>query len=143
MASRRLAETQPANFAFTPDNQTWVQGQIAKFPQGRQASAVISLLWRAQEQDGWVTRPAIESVAETLGMPVIRVLEVATFYTMFHLEPVGRKAHVQVCGTTPCMLAGSDEIIEVCRTPHPPRAAPPVAGRRISRGRRWNALARA
>jgi NADH-quinone oxidoreductase subunit E len=75
---------------------------------------VISLLWRAQEQEGWVTRPAIESVAAMLGMPVIRVLEVATFYTMFHLEPVGRKAHVQVCGTTPCMLRGARDLVEVC-----------------------------
>lgn len=115
MAVRRLAETQPESFAFTQDNQAWARTQIAKFPEGRQASAVISLLWRAQEQEGWVTKPAIEKVAEILEMPTIRVLEVATFYTMFHLEPVGRKAHVQVCGTTPCMLAGSDDIIEVCR----------------------------
>ena len=116
MASRRLAETQPESFAFTQDNQAWALRQIAKFPEGRQASAVISLLWRAQEQEGWVTRAAIENVAAILGMPTIRVLEVATFYTMFHLEPVGRKAHVQVCGTTPCMLAGSDAIIDVCRS---------------------------
>lgn len=115
MASRRLAETQPAHFDFTQDNQAWARSQVAKFPEGRQASAVISLLWRAQEQEGWVTKPAIEQVADMLGMPVIRVLEVATFYTMFHLQPVGRKAHVQVCGTTPCMLGGSDDIIEVCR----------------------------
>jgi NADH-quinone oxidoreductase subunit E len=115
MAVRRLAETQPESFAFTPENAAWADRQIAKFPEGRQASAVISLLWRAQEQEGWVTRPMIEKVAETLGMPLIRVLEVATFYTMFHLEPVGRKAHVQVCGTTPCMLSGSDDIIDICR----------------------------
>ena len=115
MAVRRLAETQPEGFAFTPENQVWAESQIAKFPEGRQASAVIALLWRAQEQEGWVTKPAIEYVATLLDMPTIRVLEVATFYTMFQLEPVGAKAHVQVCGTTPCMLAGSDGLFAVCR----------------------------
>ena len=115
MAVRRLAETQPESFAFTAENRAWAEREIAKFPAGRQASAVISLLWRAQEQEGWVTKPAIEGVAEMLGMPLIRVLEVATFYTMFHLEPVGSKAHIQVCGTTPCMLRGAGELIEICR----------------------------
>jgi NADH-quinone oxidoreductase subunit E len=115
MAVRRLAETQPDGFAFTAGNRDWAEGQIAKFPEGRQASAVISLLWRAQEQEGWVTKPAIEYIAAMLDMPTIRVLEVATFYTMFHLAPVGAKAHVQVCGTTPCMLRGSDGLIDVCR----------------------------
>jgi NADH-quinone oxidoreductase subunit E len=115
MAVRRLAETQPASFAFSQDNLAWAEQTIRKFPEGRQASAVIPLLWRAQEQEGWVTKAAIENVAAMLAMPTIRVLEVATFYTMFHLEPVGRKAHVQVCGTTPCMLRGSDAIIAICR----------------------------
>jgi NADH-quinone oxidoreductase subunit E len=115
MAVRRLAETQPDSFAFTPENRAWVERTIRKFPEGRQASAVIPLLWRAQEQEGWVSRPAIEGVAAMLGMPTIRVLEVATFYTMFHLAPVGRKAHVQVCGTTPCMLRGAGELIDICR----------------------------
>jgi NADH-quinone oxidoreductase subunit E len=115
MAVRRLAEHQPEHFAFSAQNQAWAEATIRKFPQGRQASAVIPLLWRAQEQEGWVTKPAVEGVAEMLGMPVIRVLEVATFYTMFHLEPVGRKAHVQVCGTTPCMLRGAGDLIEICR----------------------------
>jgi len=115
MAPRRLAETQPESFAFTPENRAWAERQIAKFPPGRQASAVIQLLWRAQEQEGWVTKPAIEAVAAMLDMPLIRVLEVATFYTMFHLEPVGAKAHVQVCGTTPCMLRGAGELIDACR----------------------------
>jgi NADH-quinone oxidoreductase subunit E len=115
MAARRLAETQPESFAFTPENRAWAEREIAKFPKGRQASAVISLLWRAQEQEGWVTKPAIESVAAMLDMPLIRVLEVATFYTMFHLEPVGSKAHIQVCGTTPCMLRGSEELMAICR----------------------------
>ena len=116
MAVRRLAEVQPEQFAFSQENRAWADHTIAKFPVGRQASAVIPLLWRAQEQEGWVSRPALEYVGEMLGMPFIRVLEVATFYTMFHLEPVGRKAHVQVCGTTPCMLAGSDAIIAACRS---------------------------
>jgi NADH-quinone oxidoreductase subunit E len=115
MAARRLAEHQPESFAFTAENRAWAEREIAKFPPGRQASAVISLLWRAQEQEGWVTKPAIEGVAALLGMPQIRVLEVATFYTMFHLEPVGSHAHIQVCGTTPCMLRGAGELIEICR----------------------------
>ena len=115
MAPRRLAEIQPARFAFSADNAAWAKQTIKKYPRGRQASAVIPLLWRAQEQDGWVTRPMIEKVAAMLDMPTIRVLEIATFYTMFHLSPVGTKAHVQVCGTTPCMLRGSDDIIAVCK----------------------------
>jgi NADH-quinone oxidoreductase subunit E len=115
MAARRLAETQPESFAFTAENRAWAEREMAKFPEGRQASAVISLLWRAQEQEGWVTKPAIEHVAKMLEMPLIRVLEVATFYTMFHLEPVGAKAHIQVCGTTPCMLRGAGDLIAVCR----------------------------
>jgi NADH-quinone oxidoreductase subunit E len=116
MAVRRLAELQPGDFAFSAENRAWAERQIAKFPEGRQASAVIPLLWRAQEQEGWVTKAAIESVAAMLGMPTIRVLEVATFYTMFHLEPVGAMAHVQVCGTTPCMLSGAGDLIEICRS---------------------------
>jgi len=97
MSVRRLAppEQQPASFAFTVENLAWAEQQIAKYPEGRQASAVIPILWRAQEQaGGWTPRKAIEYVADLLGMAHIRVLEVATFYTMFQLEPVGRKAHV-------------------------------------------------
>ncbi len=117
MTVRRLApdDVQPKEFAFTAENLAWARAQIAKFPDGRQASAVIPLLWRAQEQVGWVPQRAIETVADMLGMAYIRVLEVATFYTMFHLAPVGRKAHVQVCGTTPCMLRGAESIKRVCR----------------------------
>jgi len=113
---RRLAppEMQPASFAFTAENGEWASAEIAKYPQGRQASAVISLLWRGQEQEGWVTHPMIESVARMLSMPFIRVLEVATFYTMFNLEPVGTYL-VQVCTTTPCWLAGSDAVVEACK----------------------------
>src|SRR5690606_2129427 len=104
MAVRRLAEKQPASFAFSEENLAWARKEIAKYPPGRQASAVIALLWRAQDQEGWVTEPAIRVIAELLGMATIRVLEVATFYTMSHLSPVGAKAHIQVCGTTPCWL---------------------------------------
>src|SRR3984893_8024015 len=114
MAPRRLAEEQPATFAFTADNLAWAKDRIAKYPEGRQASAVISLLWRAQEQAGWLPQKAIEHVAEVLGMARIRVLEVATFYTMFNLSPVG-KFNVQLCGTTPCMLRGSEELKKVCK----------------------------
>ena len=114
MAVRRLAEKQPESFAFTPENLEWANKEMAKYPEGRQASAVISLLWRAQDQQGWVTEPAIRAIADLLGMANIRVLEVATFYTMFHLEPVGAKAHVQLCGTTPCWLRGANDLKEVC-----------------------------
>jgi NADH-quinone oxidoreductase subunit E len=116
MSVRRLAEIQPARFEFTPENQEWAAKEIAKYPPGRQASAVIALLWRAQAQNAyWLPRPAIEKVAEMLDMPVMRVLEVATFYTMFNLSPVGRH-HVQLCGTTPCMLRGTEAIKDVCRS---------------------------
>jgi NADH-quinone oxidoreductase subunit E len=115
MSVRRLAEKQPASFAFTRANLEWARAQIAKYPPGRQASAVIPILWRAQEQSGgWLPQKAIEAVADLLGMANIRVLEVATFYTMFNLSPVGR-FHVQLCGTTPCMLRGSEELKKVLR----------------------------
>lgn len=116
MAVRRLAppEIQPKDFAFSAENAVWAKQQIAKYPEGRQASAVIPLLWRAQEQaGGWLPQKAIEHVAEVLAMARIRVLEVATFYTMFNLEPVG-KFHVQLCTTTPCMLRGSDALRSIC-----------------------------
>ena len=115
MSNRRLAETQPESFAFTPENEAWAKKEIAKYPEGRESSAVIALLWRAQKQnDYWLPRAAIEQVARMLDMPYIRALEVATFYTMFNLEPVGRH-YVQLCGTTPCMLRGAEEIKKVCR----------------------------
>lgn len=115
MSVRRLAEVQPESFAFTPENEAWSEAIIKKYPEGRQASAVISLLWRAQKQnDYWLPRPAIEAVANKLGMPFIRVLEIATFYTMFNLAPVG-KFFVQLCGTTPCLLRGSDGIKAVLK----------------------------
>jgi len=111
---RRLYPDQPSSFSFTPENKSWAEKEILKYPPGRQASAVIALLWRGQEQEGWVSKPMIEGVAQMLAMPFIRVLEVATFYTMFNLAPVGRHL-VQVCTTTPCWLAGSDEVVAVCR----------------------------
>lgn len=131
MSVRRLAEenVQPAAFAFSKDNATWAKATIKKYPKGREQSAVIPLLMRAQEQDGWVTKAAIESVADMLGMPYIRVLEVATFYTQFQLKPVGTRAHVQVCGTTPCMLRGSEELINLCkRRIHPEPLTPNETG---------------
>jgi len=112
---RRLHHEQPDSFAFTPANRAWAEAQMAKYPDGRQASAVIPILWRAQEQEGWLSRPAIEHVADMLGMDYIRALEVATFYFMFHLRPVGSVAHVQVCGTTSCMICGAEDLIEACR----------------------------
>lgn len=113
MSVRRLAENQPDSFDFTPENKDWLDKQIAKYPDGRQASAVVPALWQAQKQNNyWLPQKAIEKVAEILGMPKIRVLEVATFYTMFNLEPVG-KYYIQLCGTTPCMLCGSDDLIKV------------------------------
>ncbi len=112
---RRLHPEQPEGFAFTPANLAWAEAQMQKYPAGRQASAVIPLLWRAQEQEGWVTRPAIEEVARMLGMAYIRVLEVATFYFMFQLQPTGSVAHFQICGTTSCMICGAEDLIGVCK----------------------------
>ncbi len=116
MAVRRLDPEQPPSFAFTPENVAWAKATIAKYPEGKQASAVIPLLWRAQEQNGgWTTEPAMRAVADMLGMAQIRVYEIATFYTMFQLSPVGTVAHIQVCGTTPCMLRGARDLIAVCK----------------------------
>ena len=118
MANRRLAppDKQPKDFAFTAENAAWAKKVIARYPEGRQQSAIIPLLWRAQEQNGgWLPEVAIRHVSEMLGMAHIRALEVATFYTMFLLEPCGKKAHVQVCGTTPCLLRGAQDILDVCK----------------------------
>jgi len=125
MSVRRTAppNVQPKDFSFTPENLAWAKKQVAKFPEGRQQSAVIPLLWRAQEQHhGWLPEAAIRYVADFLGMAHIRAMEVATFYTMFLLQPVGKKVHVQVCGTTPCRLRGADALFEVChkRIAHEP-----------------------
>ncbi|WBU60706.1 NADH-quinone oxidoreductase subunit E [Paracoccus albus] len=112
---RRLSPLQPDSFEFTPANLEWARAQMTKYPEGRQQSAVIPVLWRAQEQEGWLTRPAIEYCAKLLDMAYIRVLEVATFYFMFQLQPVGTVAHIQICGTTTCMICGSGELIAVCK----------------------------
>ncbi len=112
---RRFHHMQPESFEFTPDNLAWAQRQIQNYPPRRQASAIIPLLMRAQEQEGWLSRPAVEYVADLLEMPHIRACEVATFYFMFHLEPVGSVAHIQICGTTTCMICGSEDLIAVCR----------------------------
>lgn len=117
MAVRRLAppELQPKSFAFTAENRAWAEQDVAKYPPGRQASAIIALLWRAQAQcGGWLPEAAIRAVADQLGLAHIRALEVATFYTMFNLAPVGR-TYVQLCGTTPCVLRGAEDLKAVCR----------------------------
>ena len=117
MSVRRLAppELQPKEFSFSKDNLDWAKEQVKKYPQGRQASAIIPLLWRAQEQaKGWLPETAIRYVADFVGMAHIRALEVATFYTMFNLTPVG-KFHVQLCGTTPCRLRGADALEKICK----------------------------
>lgn len=120
---RRLHAEQPASFAFTPENLAWSEKQISKYPAGREASAIIPLLWRAQEQEGWLSKPAIETVADMLGLAYIRALEVASFYFMFQMAPVGSVANIQICGTTSCMICGAEDLIGVCKekiasTPH-------------------------
>ena len=117
MSVRRLADdtVQPASFAFNKENAAWAKATIKKYPKGREQSAIIPLMMRAQDQDGWVTKAAIEQIADMLGMAYIRALEVATFYTQFQLKPVGTRAHIQVCGTTPCMLRGAEDLVAVCK----------------------------
>ena len=118
MSVRRLADdsVQPPSFAFSKENAAWAKATIKKYPKGREQSAIIPLMMRAQDQDGWVSRATIETVADMLGMAYIRVLEVATFYTQFQLQPVGSRAHIQVCGTTPCMLRGAEALIDICKS---------------------------
>jgi NADH-quinone oxidoreductase subunit E len=115
LSVRRLSPNQPASFEFTPETLEKAKAWMANFPAGKQQSAVVPVLWLVQKQEGWVSEPAIRAVAELLGMPVIRVLEVATFYTMFMLEPVGTHALVQVCGTTPCQVRGAEALMAVCK----------------------------
>jgi NADH-quinone oxidoreductase subunit E len=112
---RRLSPHQPASFAFSAATLKQAKAWMANFPAGKQQSAVVPVLWLVQKQEGWICEPAIRAVADLLGMPVIRVLEVATFYTMFMLEPVGSHALVQVCGTTPCQTRGSEALMAVCK----------------------------
>lgn len=115
MSVRRLAKEQPASFSFADATMEKANWWIAKYPAERRQSAVIPILWLVQKQEGWVSEPAIRAIGEMLGMPFIRVLEVATFYTMFMLEPVGKTALIQVCGTTPCMLRGAGDLMRVCK----------------------------
>ncbi len=129
MSVRRLAKAQPASFAFSDATLKEAKVWIAKYPAGRQQSAVIPILWLVQKQEGWVSEPAIRAVGELLGMPTIRVLEVATFYTMFQLAPVGTTALVQVCGTTPCMLRGSGDLMAVCEKKIGPKDHPSPDGK--------------
>ena len=110
---------EPAHFAFDADSEAQVANIIARYPAGKQASAVIPLLYVAQRQMGrltgsaWVPRVAMDVIGERLSMPPIRVYEVATFYFMFNMKPIGR-FHLQLCGTTPCMLRGSDDVMRAC-----------------------------
>ena len=132
MSTRRLAPDQPKTFAFTPENEAWAQKQISKYPTGKQASAVVPLLWRAQEQNGGhVTEPMMRVIGEKLGMSPIRVLEIATFYTMFNLKPVGQHL-LQVCTTTPCWLRGSDEVMAACKKHIHPQAETVSADGKLS-----------
>ena len=114
MSVRRLSKDQPASFAFTKETMELAKWWLGKYPESRKQSAIIPILWLIQKQDGWVCEPAIRKLAELLGMPVIRVLEVVTFYTMFQLEPVGKAALIQVCGTTPCALRGANDLMKLC-----------------------------
>ncbi len=115
MSVRRLAAEQPESFAFAPSTMEEARWWIAKYPPERKQSAVIPIMWLIQKQEGWISEPAIEALSALLEMPKIRVLEVATFYTMFHLSPVG-KHHFQLCGTTPCMLRGAEDLKKVCKS---------------------------
>ena len=115
MSVRRLAKVQPASFAFSKATKAKCDWWMQKYPADRKQSAVIPILWLVQKQEGWVSEPAIRAIGELLGMAYIRVLEVATFYTMFMLEPVGSAALIQVCGTTPCMLRGAGDLMKVCK----------------------------
>ena len=129
MSVRRLAKEQPASFAFSKATMQKAEWWIAKYPADRKQSAVIPILWLVQKQEGWVSEPAIRKIADLLAMPYIRVLEVATFYTMFMLEPVGSAALVQVCGTTPCMIRGAGELMKVCKDKIGPKQTLSADGR--------------
>lgn len=115
MSSRRLSPNQPESFSFSKETQAKADWWISKYPENRRQSAVIPILWLVQKQEGWVSEPAMRAIAKLCNMAPIRVLEVATFYTMFMLEPVGNVALIQVCGTTPCQLRGSEALMKVCK----------------------------
>lgn len=113
MAARKPTKNQPAKFEWSTENFAWCQELMRRYPAGRQASCAIPFLWRGQKQEGWVSIAMMETIARQLDMPYIRIYEVATFYSMFNLAPVGEYL-IQVCGTTPCMLRGSPELNRVC-----------------------------
>ena len=127
MALRRLAEQQPDAFAFNAESLALAQWWLTKYPSERKQSAVIPLLWIAQKQEGWVSEPAIAAIADMLGMATIRVYEVATFYTMFNLAPVG-KFHLQVCGTTHCAVSGANDLLAACKKQIGAKEAPSADG---------------
>jgi NADH-quinone oxidoreductase subunit E len=129
MSVRRLAKEQPASFAFSADTMAKAEWWIAKYPSDRRQSAVTPILWLVQKQEGWISEPALRAVADLLGMAYIRVLEVATFYTMFMLAPVGKTALIQVCGTTPCMLRGANQLMDVLKAKIGPRETLSADGR--------------
>ncbi len=114
------AHKEPDSFAFDAESETKIATILKRYPEGKQASAVIPLLYVAQRQMGrltgsaWVPRVAMDMIADRLSMPPIRVYEVATFYFMFNMKPIGRH-HLQLCGTTPCMLRGSDDVLRACK----------------------------
>jgi NADH-quinone oxidoreductase E subunit len=115
MSETFLAEsTQPATFVFSPENAKTAAAIVAKYPKGRQRSAVMPLLDLAQRQEGWLSRAAMDAVAAMLGMPPIKVYEVATFYTMYNLRPVGR-LHVQICTNISCWLRGAPEVVRAAK----------------------------
>ena len=119
MANESVDQVQPTHFAFDEQSEAQIGKILARYPAGKQASATIPLLYVVQRQMGrqtgsaWVPRVAMDVIAERLGMPPIRVYEVATFYFMFNMKPIGR-FHLQLCGTTPCMLRGSDDVMRAC-----------------------------
>jgi len=115
MSLKKVSKTQPEFFNFTNENLKKVKIEINKYPKERKSSAVMALLFLVQNQnDNWIPLPAIKKVAEIISMPYIKVYEVATFYSMFNLTPVG-KFFVQVCTTTPCMIRGSKKITDICK----------------------------
>ncbi|PIR39567.1 MAG: NADH-quinone oxidoreductase subunit NuoE [Alphaproteobacteria bacterium CG11_big_fil_rev_8_21_14_0_20_39_49] len=115
MAKKKEIVEQKASFEFTKENLKKAKEYIAKYPEGRQRSALMPLLWLAQKQnDNWLPQDALDYIADMLELPPIKVYEVATFYTMYNLKPVG-KNHIQVCRTTPCWLRGADDITNFCK----------------------------
>jgi NADH-quinone oxidoreductase subunit E len=120
LSVRRLAEKQPKSFEFSKDSLAKAKWWLAKYPDDRKQSAIIPILWLVQKQEGWVCEPALRKAAEMCDLAFVRAYEVATFYTMFQLEPVG-KVLVQVCGTTPCMLRGANDLMKLCREKIGPR----------------------